>query len=120
LLIENQRVTYFDYAPLQVPTTAANANERLAYAYLALALSSRLSDDTSKQMVYIEKAFQLMPSSTLVLVHKAAAVHSSQGIPGNDECKSLLLQAYNQESGDPEMQAEIVGLARLFRTVPFP
>ena len=117
--IANEGLKFNHYEPMNPSPETLDANSRLAYVYLMRGRAV----STSNHDAYIEfclRAKDLLPNDTVVLVETARA-YTERGTDSDRQiAKDLYRTAYENEAGDPDMQAAIFADVKVEGLVPFP
>lgn len=105
-----------DKATLEIPKSAVSPTQRLAYAYLVIALELDSDAPYSQQLEYVAKALALLPEDRCVSVHRAYWLSLRNNKDGDaytdiDEATTILKAAYQREPVGSQARSDLKAFA---------
>lgn len=105
---------FSEHECLNVPTSASSANDRLAYAYLIMAMNAAANSEKAATVAYCLSAKILRPNDPVVMVHLAVAYRDRGNSGDRDLSKAQFSAAWNAVSQNSPIRTAAQDFAYLF------
>lgn len=105
---------FSEHECLNVPTSASSASDRLAYAYLIMAMNAAAKSEKAATVAYCLSAKSLRPNDPVVMIHLAVAYRDRGNSGDRDLSKAQFSAAWNAVSQNSPIRTAAQDFAYLF------